>query len=120
MFGLSSGLIVNEIKGMEPGSKNDVADYDYYHQVFGNLNQLDKSENNPEFLVSERIKAGDTIQPVYMACGTEDFLLAENHEFRDFLLENKVNVTYKESTGIHDWKFWNAYIEQAIVWATAE
>ena len=34
MFGLSSALIVNGIKGMKPGEKNDIADYDYYAQIF--------------------------------------------------------------------------------------
>ena len=53
---------------------------------------------------------------IFMACGSEDFLLNENHEFRDFLLKNKVDFTYKESTGIHDWKFWNEYLEPAIQW----
>lgn len=116
MFGLSSALIVNGIKGMKTGSNNGIADYDYYTQIFGDLDQLDKSEKNPEYLVAERIKNGETIQPIFMACGTEDFLINENHEFRDFLTQNKVDLTYKESTGIHDWKFWNEYLEPAIQW----
>ncbi len=116
MFGLSSALIVNGIKGMKPGSHNDIADYDYYTQIFGDLDKLDESENNPEYLVTERLKKEEKIQPIFMACGSEDFLLNENHEFRDFLLKNKVDFTYKESTGIHDWKFWNEYLEPAIQW----
>ena len=116
MFGLSSALIVNGIKGMKPGSHNDIADYDYYTQIFGDLDKLDESENNPEYLVTERLKKEEKIQPIFMACGSEDFLLNENHEFRDFLLKNKVDFTYKESTGIHDWKFWNEYLEPAIEW----
>ena len=116
MFGLSSALIANGIKGMKPFSHNDIADYDYYTQIFGDLDKLDESENNPEYLVTERLKKEEKIQPIFMACGSEDFLLNENHEFRDFLLKNKVDFTYKESTGIHDWKFWNEYLEPAIQW----
>ena len=116
MFGLSSALIVNGIKGMKPGSHNDIADYDYYAQIFGDLDQLEESENNPEYLVTERLKKEEKIQPIFMACGSEDFLLNENHEFRDFLEKKGVDVTYKESTGIHDWKFWNEYLEPAIQW----
>lgn len=117
MFGLSSALIVNSIKGMKPGSRNDIADYDYYTQIFGDPDRLDESENNPEYLVTERLKKGETIQPIFMACGSEDFLLNENHEFRDFLVKKGIDVTYKESPGIHDWKFWNEYLEPAIQWA---
>lgn len=120
MFGLSAALIVNGIKGMQPGSKNDIADYDYYTQIFGDLNQLDESENNPEYLVKERVKKGEMIQPVFLACGSEDFLIEENHEFRDFLTENGVNVTYRESPGIHEWKFWNEYLEPAVRWTLGE
>ncbi len=116
MFGLSSALIVNEIKGMKHGMKNDIADYDYYERTFGNLDELGTSENNPEYLVSERRKKGEIIQPIFMACGTEDFLLNENHGFRDFLVKEGVNVTFMESPGIHDWKFWNEYLEPAVQW----
>lgn len=120
MFGLSSALIVGKIKGMQPGTVDEIADYDYYSQVFGDLNRLDSSENNPEYLVTERRKKGDTIQPVFLACGTEDFLIQENREFRDFLLNAGVDVTYRESAGIHEWKFWNEYLEPAIQWAVKE
>lgn len=119
MFGLSSALIVNGIKGMKPGAQNDIADYDYYAQVFGDLEKLDTSENNPEYLITERKKKGDTIQPIYMACGTEDFLIRENREFYEFLKKEGVDVTYEESTGIHDWNFWNEYLEPAIEWLLA-
>ena len=70
-----------------------------------------------EFIVKERLKKGETIQPVFMACGSEDFLIENNRQFRDFLNEHKVNLTYKESEGIHDWIFWNKYLEPAIEWA---
>ena len=36
--------------------RNDIADYDYYTQIFGDLDKLDESENNPEYLVTERLK----------------------------------------------------------------
>ncbi len=116
MFGLSSALIINTIKGMSPGSKDDIADYDYYERVFGNLAILDTSENNPEYLVVKRKAGGEKIQPIFMACGTEDFLLKQNREFKIFLEKQGVDVTYKESSGTHDWKFWNEYIETAIQW----
>ena len=66
--------------------------------------------------MTERLKKEEKIQPIFMACGSEDFLLNENHEFRDFLEKKGVDVTYKESAGIHDWKFWNEYLEPAIQW----
>ena len=120
IIGLSSALIINKLGDIQPGAKDDIADYDYYCHVFGDLKKVKETTNDPEFIVKERLNKGDKIQPVFMACGSEDFLIENNREFRDFLLEKKVDLTYKESHGIHDWNFWNQYLEPAIKWALEE
>lgn len=117
MIGLSSALICDGIMGMKPGTGNPVANYEYYAQTFGDLDKLDTSMNNPKYVVKARLEKGEKIQPVFMACGTEDFLLEANRDFRDYMKDNGVEVTYKESPGVHDWKFWNEYLEPAIKWA---
>lgn len=116
IFALSSALIVHEVMSMEEGADNGVADYDYYRAVFGEPARLENSENNPEFLVRQRKGRGEQIQPIFMACGTEDFFLENNREFRNFLMKEGVDLTYRESPGIHDWKFWNEYLEPAVRW----
>lgn len=113
---LSSALIVNSIKNMEPGTGNPIADYDYYYGVFGDLTKLDESENNPEYLIRRLKSAGKKIPDLYMACGTEDFLIEENREFHRFLMEQEIQVMYTESPGVHDWNFWNEYLEPSIKW----
>ena len=40
-----------------------------------------------------------------MCIGTDDFLLATNRKYRDFLLEEKVDLTYEEGPGNHEWDF---------------
>ena len=120
IIALSSALIIHEIKDQKPGFKNSMADYDYYTSVFGPLGQLEESRNNPEKQIKELLKNGKTIPDLYMACGTEDFLLEENRAFRDFLAEKGVSLCYKESPGIHDWKFWNEYLDKGIRWALEE
>ena len=60
---------------------------------------------------------GASIPNIYMACGTEDFLLDVNQRFRDFLQHEHVPVTYTESPGVHNWDFWNEYIALALEWA---
>ena len=49
-----------------------------------------------------------------------DFILKNNRVFRDFLNSQNVDLTYYESEGIHDWKFWNQYLEPAICWGLEE
>lgn len=119
MFGLSSALIVRTIAGIQPGYSDFIADYDYYTRTFGDLNALETSVNNPEYVVKTRQAAGETIQPIYMACGSEDPLVETNRVFRDFLTEQNVDLTYVEGPGVHDWQFWNAYLEPAIQWMLA-
>ena len=99
---------------MKPGEGNDVANYDYYCMCFGNPSKLSQSENNPEFLLKKQIAAGKKIPEIFMACGTEDFLLDRNREFHKFLEEQKVPHTYFESPGIHDMKFWQEYAQKFI------
>ena len=116
IFGLSSALIIHKIKDMQPDTSDEVADYDYYERAFGTLSELEASEKNPETLILHRQEKGETIQPIFIACGSEDFLRKENHIFRDFLTAHHVDFVYKETPGVHDWKFWNEYLEPAIQW----
>lgn len=106
---LSSALIVHGIAGMKPEDKNDVANYEYYRECFGDLDKVLESENNPEVLVKKLKAQGKKLPEIFMACGTEDFLLENNRQFHNFLNENDVTHTYIESAGGHDMKFWDEY-----------
>lgn len=123
-FGLSSALIVEDVGRLAPGDMTAcarvIADYDYYVNVFGDLSKLENSDVDPKFLVKQKLEKGERITPVFMACGTEDFLLENNRNFRDFLRDRQVDVTYYESPGTHEWKFWNEYLEKAVLWALEE
>jgi len=114
--GLSSALIIHDIAGQKQGFDNGFADYEYYVKVFGDLESVISSESNPEVVVKNRLEQKDQIQPIYMACGSEDFLVESNRKFYQFLLEQGVQVDYFESPGVHDWKFWNEYLEPSILW----
>ena len=46
------------------------------------------------------------VPAIYMACGTDDSLIKENRDYRDFLLQQGINVTYEEGPGAHEWDFW--------------
>lgn len=117
IFGLSSAFIIHQIKNKEEGFVDAIADYDYYTSIFGDLSKLEESENNPEYLVKQLIEKNDGIPSIYLACGTEDFLYDNNIQFRDFLVAQHVDLTYKESPGIHNWEFWNESLEPSIQWA---
>lgn len=115
-FGLSSALIQHDIENMKPGESNEVANYEYYAQVFGDLEQMDENPNNPEVLVRQLKENNEKIPGLYLACGTEDGLCKNNRDFRYFLEKEQVPFTYLESPGVHNWTFWNQYLEPAIQW----
>ena len=116
VVGLSSALIINEIKNKKEDFRNEVADFDYYTSTFGNLLELEESENNPEYLVKKIINENGEFPAIFMACGTEDFLLERNRQFYRFLLDENVEVMYVETPGEHNWDFWNLHFEESIKW----
>lgn len=118
IMALSSALIVHEIAGQKPGFQNDAADYDYYTLTFGDLDELLTSQNNPEQQLIDLLSSGRKIPELFMACGTEDFLLEKNREFREFLEKHQIPFRYQESPGNHDFVFWNQYLEPAVRWMT--
>lgn len=115
-FGLSSAFITNRIQKLQPGETDRIADYSFYSDVFGELSLLKHSKNNPEELVRIAKRNNQTLPGIMLACGTSDFLLSENREFAAFLQEQKADFIYKEDEGAHDFKFWNAHLEEAVLW----
>lgn len=106
---LSSALIVHKVAQMHPGEQDGIANYEYYRECFGEPDQVLESDRNPEVLVDRILKEGGKMPDLYMACGTEDFLLENNREFHRFLEERGVKHVYIESPGTHDMVFWEEY-----------
>ncbi len=119
VVGLSSALIIHNIANIKEDHQDFIADYHYYASTFGDLEQLINSVNNPEYLIQKNKEEKIPNPPIYMACGTEDFLIEENRAFHQFLVSEGVDVTYIESPGIHNWEYWNRYLEPSIQWLLA-
>ena len=117
---LSSALIVHGIAKMKPGDDNGMANYAYYRECFGDLATVEERDANPEVLI-RRLKAENKkIPEIFMACGTEDFLLEPNREMHAFLEKENVPHLYYETPGSHDMVFWNEYIVKAVDWMFGE
>ena len=59
---------------------------------------------------------GKPVPNIYIACGTEDFGIAQNRAYHSYLEEIGLNHVYMESAGEHNWAFWDEYIEKALCW----
>ena len=115
LAGLSSALIVHGIAHMKPGEDNGLGNYEYYRECFGDLETAERRDVNPEMLALKR-KAEGKLPEIFLACGTEDFLLENNRQMHKFLLDEKIPHQYYESKGGHDMVFWNEYIVKAVQW----
>ena len=81
---------------------------------------MEGSDKDPKALLDTLIKEGRDIPKIYMCCGTEDGLIAQNRDFRDYLIEKNAPLTYVEGPGKHDWIFWDTYIKKVLEWLPLE
>lgn len=116
IIALSSAIITYRIHGKTEGSV-DGHPIQYFQRVFGDLQNVLGSDKDPEFLIKERKASGGLLPDIYLACGTEDFLLDVNRRFRDFLVKENYPHTYVEGPGDHNWEYWTQAIHEALQWA---
>ena len=117
VIALSSALIQNQLAHMTPEDKNPMANYDYYEWVFGDLKKAAGTDANPEVLVKKLKNNGQDIPDIFMACGSEDFLIMPNRAFKDFLTALDIPVKYVETPGVHDFVFWRKHLVTGLEWA---
>jgi putative tributyrin esterase len=51
----------------------------------------------------------------YFDCGTEDVLIGFNRKLHQDLFENNIRHTYNEHPGEHQWIYWQAHIEDSLL-----
>lgn len=66
------------------------------------------------YLASELAKSNKAIPSLYQCCGTEDFLYDENIRFRDNAKNIGLNLIYEESSGTHEWGYWDVQIRKVL------
>jgi putative tributyrin esterase len=73
--------------------------------IYGPPDNPARAQNNVYELAR---KANPAALPyLWIVCGTEDGLLAPNHEFVNLLDERKIAHYYAESAGGHSWQYWD-------------
>ncbi len=88
-------------------------------RTFGTRDELVDSDNDL-FAAAQRLIESDRPRPrIFVACGTEDFLIEENRAFNQFFGE-ELDVHYEEGPGAHTWDFWDAYIQKVLRWLPLE
>jgi putative tributyrin esterase len=95
------------------------ADRELWQNIFGPADAVRGGENDL-FAQAERTALRADKPTVYMWCGTEDFLYAHNTAMRDHLQKLGYDLTYEESPGDHQWKYWDEKIQTVLTWLPLE
>ncbi len=62
-------------------------------------------------------KNNDPLRPrIFMGVGTEDFLYEGNIALKKHFESLDYDFTYRESAGVHNWAFWDEYIQYVLKW----
>ena len=93
----------------------------YKKRVYGDdLEAALISDRNPKYLIETLSRSNVDFPEIYMACGTEDFLLEKNRRIDQLLTDCGVNHTFVTGPGSHEWDFWDTYILKALEWLPLE
>ena len=116
IVGFSSALIIHDIAQKREGFEDGLGDYGYYRQIFGDLDLLEDSSQNPEIQIKRLKDKGTELPELYLTCGAGDPFLEHNRTFYEFLKREEINAIYQEREGNHDWYFWDSCLEDSILW----
>ena len=96
-----------------PQLPDPLADQAYWEDVFGPVDQIPGSEND---LFAAARACRDNRPDVWLWCGTEDFLYDMNLRMREHLATLGYSIDYSESSGDHQWKYWDRELPRMLDW----
>ena len=91
----------------------------FWEGIFGPLDQIEGSKNDPQYLLKELVKAEKQSQG-FIWLGESDFLYQANQEMVSAMQEQGLAVTFEQGPGDHNWVFWDQWIQRALVWLMEE
>lgn len=95
-------------------TRYDANNMTYWEDVFGPKDRAAGSANDLFQLAKEVPE--DRRPPIYLWCGTEDFLYADNLRFVRHLQALRYDVTWSDGPGGHTWDRWDDRIQPALRW----
>lgn len=85
-------------------------------EIFGSEEELEGSENELMVLAKRLVEEKKAFPRLYAWCGTEDFLYEGNRKVWAQMKELGYDLTCQESEGNHQWKYWDAEIQNVLDW----
>lgn len=83
--------------------------------VFGDCSAI-RGSGNDLFALAKKLEDAPVRPRLYMWCGIRDFLYWQNVRMRNLLKGLDFDLTYEESDGDHQWKYWDEKIQTVLNW----
>lgn len=87
-----------------------------FRGIFGSVEDLEGSENDLMALAERLVAEKKALPRLYAWCGTGDFLYQGNLYAWNRVKELGYDLTSEESAGDHQWKYWDAKIQDVLRW----
>ena len=94
--------------------KNFMKEYtpDFSKVIFG-----EEIPDSEDLFALTKVCESDPLRPkLYMIQGLGDFMLEDNRRLAEHIKTLDYDFTYEEYEGIHDWWFWDTYIQKVLNW----
>lgn len=86
-----------------------------YKRIFGSQQEMSGSDDDLVAVFERQVEKGVQLPKIMLICGTEDFLYKQNTDMRD-RMTGRVDLTYFEEPGVHEWGFWDRNIQRVLDW----
>lgn len=110
-YAASLSGFLDPVRGLQDGG------HQFLKIVMGDAGEVEKSINDLPWRLEQLLlqKPKAEMPKLFMCCGTEDFLYDMNvHFYQQF--KDKVDLTYWEEPGTHEWGFWDRNIQRILDW----
>lgn len=85
--------------------------------AYGDLNKIRGGKSDLLHLAKGVVRSSGPKPALYACCGSEDFLLHNNHAFVAHAKKIGLPLTYEEHPGYsHEWGYWDQQIKRVIEW----
>lgn len=116
-FGAAAALsgALDIVEDLRRNSKDEHT-REIFRGIFGEEKDLIGSYNDLMALADRLAKSGKALPRLYAWCGTEDFLYQGNLMAWEHVKKLGYELTSEESSGDHQWKYWDAKIQDVLRW----
>jgi putative tributyrin esterase len=87
-----------------------------FRNIFGSYEEMNGTNEDLMAAAGVLKESGKPLPKIYIWCGTEDFLYEHNLTAKRRLTELGYDLTYEESPGDHQWKYWDEKIQRVLEW----